>query len=40
MTRLEGAGVGRGLWQGGRVTWGYKVEEVSRAGMLWLVGWP
>ena len=40
MTRVEGAGVGRGLWQGGRVSWGYKVEEVVRAGVLWLVGGP
>lgn len=40
MTRVEGAGLGRGLWQGGRVSRGYKVEEVSRAGMLWLVRGP
>lgn len=35
MARVEGAGVGSGLRKGGQVSWVYKVEEVSRAWMLW-----
>ena len=36
MARVEGAGVGSGLLRkGGQVSRGYKVEEVSRAWMLW-----